>query len=72
MPAVKAIAEDAHVYRLLTNVIPTNIVQAMAEANMLQVIVFAIFFGVLFLLLRDPDRGGTDGTEVLDSGELCR
>ena len=56
LPAVKAIAEAPTFTGILTNVIPTNIVQAMAEANMLQVIVFAIFSGVAILLLGESDR----------------
>src|SRR5208337_4168115 len=42
LPPVKAIAEDPTVTGILAGIIPTNIVQAMSEANLLQVIVFAI------------------------------
>ncbi len=31
---------------ILTNIIPTNPIQAMAEGNVLQVIIFSIFFGI--------------------------
>ena len=43
-------------YNFIDNVvswIPTNIVQAMSEANMLQIIVFSLFFGVVLLNLGD-------------------
>jgi Na+/H+-dicarboxylate symporter len=56
LPPVKAIAEAPTFSGILTGVIPTNVIQAMAEANMLQVIVFAIFSGVAILMLGDADR----------------
>jgi Na+/H+-dicarboxylate symporter len=56
LPAVKAVAEAPTFTGILTNVIPTNIMQAMAEANMLQVIVFAIFSGTAILMLGESDR----------------
>ena len=43
-------------YNFVDNVVswvPTNIVQAMAEANMLQIIVFSLFIGIVLLNLGD-------------------
>lgn len=47
-------AGDVAQYNFIDNIVswvPTNIVQASADANMLQIIVFAIFFGVVLLAL---------------------
>lgn len=56
LPPVKAIAEAPTFTGILTGIIPTNIVQAMSEANLLQVIVFAIFSGSAILMLGESDR----------------
>ncbi|WP_296971883.1 dicarboxylate/amino acid:cation symporter [Tepidanaerobacter sp. EBM-38] len=40
----------------LLNIIPTNPIQAMANANMLQIIVFAIFLGVAITLVGDKGK----------------
>ncbi|MCE5241998.1 MAG: dicarboxylate/amino acid:cation symporter [Desulfobacteraceae bacterium] len=56
LPPVKAIAEAPTATGILAGVIPTNIVQAMSEANLLQVIVFAIFSGAAILMLGESDR----------------
>lgn len=56
LPPVKALAEAPSVTGVILNMFPTNIMQAMAEANILQVIVFAIFSGVAILLLKESDR----------------
>lgn len=40
----------------LLNIIPTNPIQAMANANMLQIIVFAIFLGVAITLAGDKGK----------------
>ncbi len=41
---------------MVVEAVPTNIIQAMAEANMLQIICFAIFFGVAMLALGDAAK----------------
>lgn len=56
LPPVKALADAPSVTKVLLNIFPTNIMQAMSEANILQVIVFAIFSGVAILLLNESDR----------------
>lgn len=56
LPPVKALAENPDVSKTLLGMIPTNIVQSMAEANMIQVIVFALFSGIAIVLLEEPDR----------------
>lgn len=49
---------------VITNIFPTNIVQAMADGNMLQVIVFSILFGLAIALI-----GGDRGKRVLGAFE---
>ncbi|MBS8266384.1 dicarboxylate/amino acid:cation symporter [Mesobacillus boroniphilus] len=56
LPPVDAVAEAPTIQSVLINMFPQNILQAMAEANMLQVIVFAIFSGIAILLLQKDDR----------------
>lgn len=55
-------------YNFIDNVIswvPENVIQSMAEANMLQVIVFAIFLGVALLCLGDNVK---NFVSVIDQG----
>lgn len=53
----KAVAAEAPTFQAtVLNMFPTNIMQAFAEANMLQVIVFAIFSGVAVMLMKQDDR----------------
>jgi len=66
LPPVKALAEAPTFSKILLNMFPSNIIQAMSEANMLQVIVFALFSGVAILLLKESDRQRVTGIfEVL-------
>ena len=46
---------------IVANMFPVNIMQSMAEGNMLQVIVFAIFAGVTILVLKEADRDRITG-----------
>lgn len=61
--------EAPPVMETLVNIIPTNIVKAMVEGNMLQIIAFSILFG--FALTRIGDKGETllrvveQGNEVM-------
>ncbi|WP_423408989.1 dicarboxylate/amino acid:cation symporter [Heyndrickxia sp. MSNUG] len=61
LPPVDAVAEAPTVQSVIINMFPQNIIQAMAEANMLQVIVFAIFSGIAILLLTQEDRDRVTG-----------
>lgn len=61
LPPVDAVAEAPTIQSVLINMFPQNIMQAMAEANMLQVIVFAIFSGIAILLLSKEDRERVSG-----------
>ena len=56
IPPVKALADAPTFNSILLNIFPTNIMQSMSEANMLQVIVFAIFSGMAILMLQENDR----------------
>lgn len=42
---------------IIVSMVPNNVVEAMASADMLQIIVFSIFTGVALLMLEDKDRG---------------
>jgi len=56
LPPVKALADTPEFSKIVLGMVPTNIMQAMSEANMLQIILFALFSGVAILLLDDKDR----------------
>jgi Na+/H+-dicarboxylate symporter len=57
LPAVAyTAAEPPSLAQTLINMFPTNPVQAMAEGNMLQIIVFAGLFGLAMTLAGDPGR----------------
>ena len=56
LPPVKALADTPSVSKILINMVPTNFIQALAEANLLQVMLFAIFSGIAIMMLRDDDR----------------
>ena len=56
LPAVTQLAESPSFVKILVGAFPINIMQSMAEANMLQIIVFALFSGVGILMLKDPHR----------------
>lgn len=65
-------AAEAQSYSFIDNVIswfPTNIVESMANANMLQIIVFCLFLGVALLALGDKAktviRFIDEGSEVM-------
>lgn len=65
-------AAESVEFNFIDNVIswfPTNIIQAMAEANMLQIIVFCLFLGVALLALGDKAKGIVklveEGNEVM-------
>jgi Na+/H+-dicarboxylate symporter len=42
--------------QVIINMMPTNPINAMAEGNMLQIIVFAVFFGVAMAMTGDPGK----------------
>jgi Na+/H+-dicarboxylate symporter len=56
LPPVTSLAETPDFMKILVGMVPTNIMQAMSEANMLQVIVFAFFSGMAILILEESDR----------------
>ena len=56
LPPVTQLAESPSIAKILMSVFPTNIVQAMAEGSMLQIITFALFSGVGILTLNDRHR----------------
>ncbi len=44
-------------FDFLLNLVPTNPVRAMVEPNVLQIIVFALFFGIFVARIPEPHRG---------------
>lgn len=53
----KVIEKEApSISTVLLSFFPTNIIQSLAEANMLQIITFAIFSGIAILLMKENDR----------------
>lgn len=61
LPPVTQLAETPSFAKILLGVFPTNIMQAMSEANMLQIITFALFSGVGILMLNEPHRERISG-----------
>ena len=49
----------------VVNMFPTNVIQAFAEGNMLQIIVFAIFLGIALILMGEPGRKMTDAIQTV-------
>lgn len=61
--AAAAPAKDANIIALLVGIIPPNVIKAMAEDNILQVVVFALFVGVTLNAL---------GEKVQNLIDLCK
>lgn len=56
LPPVKALAENPNISKTFLEMLPSNAVQSMAQANMIQVIVFAVFSGIAIVSLKEPER----------------
>lgn len=54
-----------NIVELLVNAVPTNVVEALANADMLQIIVFAIFFGIGLLAL------GEKAKPIINAFSVC-
>ncbi|MDF1564198.1 MAG: dicarboxylate/amino acid:cation symporter [Deltaproteobacteria bacterium] len=50
------VTEGAGFWKMIVEMVPANVVQAMAEFDLLSVIVFAIFFGIFLLKLPEEKR----------------
>lgn len=50
---VPAVPHDVSIIQILVGIIPPNVIKAMADDNILQVVVFAIFVGVTLNAVRD-------------------
>ncbi|HWR28934.1 MAG TPA: cation:dicarboxylase symporter family transporter, partial [Negativicutes bacterium] len=55
LPPVKALSDNPDVGKTLLAMIPNNVIQALAEGNMIQIIVFALFAGIAIILLPDSE-----------------
>ena len=53
--------EPIHVFDTIIGFIPTNIIQSMANTELLQIIIFCVFFGVAILALGEKARVLADG-----------
>ncbi len=51
-----AVQESPPLSQVILNIFPSNPIQSMAEGNMLQVIVFAILFGIAMCLAGEPGK----------------
>ncbi|MFC0538744.1 dicarboxylate/amino acid:cation symporter [Pelagicoccus mobilis] len=51
-----AVEEAPTIWQVITNMFPTNPVKAMAEGNMLQIIVFSILFGLAMVVSGEPGQ----------------
>ncbi|MGE5593710.1 MAG: dicarboxylate/amino acid:cation symporter [Betaproteobacteria bacterium] len=67
VPQVTQLGQMPSFFDVLMGVFPVNVIQSMAQANMLQVIVFAIFSGVAILMLDPGDRDRLTGIFKLGS-----
>lgn len=56
LPPANQVEETPTFSGVITEMFPTNIIQSMAEGNILQVIAFAIFSGIAILLLNQSDQ----------------
>jgi len=65
------VAKDAPALsEVLINIIPSNIISAMAEGNMLQIIFFSILFGISLLMVGRKAQGIAEGVEVLNEAMM--
>jgi len=55
---------------VLVNIIPSNIIEAFASGNMLQIIFFAILFGISLLMTGEKTKEITKGIEVLNEAMM--
>lgn len=61
---------DIDITDLLTSFIPKNVFQSMSEGNMIQIIVFAIFFGLAVSFLRKNDKEPIIYPLIVDFGRV--
>lgn len=61
LPEVAKVEQAPTFSTVITEMFPKNIIQSMSEANILQVIVFAIFSGIAILMLNENDRNRING-----------
>ena len=60
VPANDHVRKETSIIDILVGIVPPNIIRAMAEDNILQVVVFAIFVGVMLNRLGDKVKNLTD------------
>jgi Na+/H+-dicarboxylate symporter len=60
MPAADHIRKETSIIDILVGIVPPNVIRAMAEDNILQVVVFAIFVGVMLNRLGHKVQNLTD------------
>jgi Na+/H+-dicarboxylate symporter len=55
---------------VLINIIPSNIFEALTNGNMLQIIFFAIFFGIALLMVGEKSKPIAQGIEILNEAMM--
>ncbi|SHO81618.1 Proton/glutamate symport protein @ Sodium/glutamate symport protein [hydrothermal vent metagenome] len=55
---------------VLINIIPSNIFDALTSGNMLQIIFFAIFFGIALLMVGEKAKPIAEGIEILNEAMM--
>lgn len=55
---------------VLINIIPSNIFEALSSGNMLQIIFFAIFFGIALLMVGSKTKPIVEGIEILNEAMM--
>lgn len=55
---------------VLANIIPSNIVEAFASGNMLQIIFFSILFGISLLMVGEKGKSIVEGIETLNEAMM--
>jgi Na+/H+-dicarboxylate symporter len=61
LPEVAKVEQTPTFSTVITEMFPKNIIQSMSEANILQVIIFALFSGIAILMLNENDRNRVNG-----------
>lgn len=62
--------ESPAISEVLINIIPSNIVEALASGNMLQIIFFSILFGISLLMVGKKAQGIAEGIEILNEAMM--
>ena len=65
-----SLKEAPSLSEILINIIPSNIFEALSSGNMLQIIFFAIFFGIALLMVGSKIKPIAEGIEMLNEAMM--